>query len=466
MKSKVKLHFSPQVRKRLLIASAVLGGVFILLNATLWATYRDRTYPNTTVIGTSMGNVAYRDLAKKINDGALLPEKVTFRYEQQAADISLQALGIRKDVQRTTASADKQRAWLPIVNIFRSPKLQAPVSVDSAQLQKQSDKLAQVFHRDAVNASLAIQNGRVSILPSQKGYVVRQTALQSYILHALDGGKRAVTISTDTVSAQIHAKALEPQQAELQGQLNTALTYTYAGKTKRPSAADIGNWYVTSGGGYAIATDKILAYLNQIGVQWGIRVKNTGQMAEATRQALTKRQSQTITVERQIAIKTFTYCTSAKGVDTAQLTGLRSTLHSVFSNSRGWSLDGLIEFKEVPSGCNFTVWLSAASLMPTFGAICDSMWSCRAGPNVVINFDRWQNASPAWNASKGTLIEYRHMVINHETGHWLGFGHSNCAGAGQPAPVMQQQSIDLQGCVFNAWPTPGELATFRQKQGI
>jgi hypothetical protein len=125
-----------------------------------------------------------------------------------------------------------------------------------------------------------------------------------------------------------------------------------------------------------------------------------------------------------------------------------------------------VEYREVSSGCDFTVWLTAANQMPSFGAICDPLWSCRVGPNVVINFNRWQNASEAWNARGGSLEDYRHMVINHETGHWLGFGHSHCPGPGQPAPVMQQQSIDLQGCSFNPWPTAGELAALKRDLGI
>lgn len=77
---------------------------------------------------------------------------------------------------------------------------------------------------------------------------------------------------------------------------------------------------------------------------------------------------------------------------------------------------------------------------------------------MIINEDRWLGATPAWNDAGGSLRDYRHMVINHETGHWLGFSHSYCGGPGQLAPVMQQQSISLQGCKFNPWPLTSEIA--------
>jgi hypothetical protein len=84
------------------------------------------------------------------------------------------------------------------------------------------------------------------------------------------------------------------------------------------------------------------------------------------------------------------------------------------------------------------------------------MWSCRSGDNVVINEDRWLGASPSWNEAGARLRDYRHMVVNHETGHWLGYGHSACRSPGAPAAVMQQQSMSLQGCAANPWPLPAE----------
>ena len=62
------------------------------------------------------------------------------------------------------------------------------------------------------------------------------------------------------------------------------------------------------------------------------------------------------------------------------------------------------------------------------------------------------------------MQDYRHMVVNHETGHWLGLGHVNCAAPGSAATIMQQQSMDLQGCTPNAWPQP--LLTARDQDAI
>jgi len=105
--------------------------------------------------------------------------------------------------------------------------------------------------------------------------------------------------------------------------------------------------------------------------------------------------------------------------------------------------------------------LSVASELPNFSEGCSSEYSCNVGRYVIINQDRWLGATSSWNNAGGTLRDYRHMVVNHETGHWLGHGHANCGGSGQPAPLMQQQSIDLQGCKFNPWPLDSELTSSR-----
>lgn len=155
------------------------------------------------------------------------------------------------------------------------------------------------------------------------------------------------------------------------------------------------------------------------------------------------------------------YFTVAKNGATVSDVGEFATLATqTLNDARGWSRLG-VKFVQVQSGGTLHLVLAQASLLPSYSSGCTADWSCTVGNTVIINDDRWTNASTAWNAQGGSLRDYRHMVINHETGHWLGHGHEYCSGAGKVAPVMQQQSIDLMGCSFNPWPLASELWTSR-----
>jgi hypothetical protein len=70
---------------------------------------------------------------------------------------------------------------------------------------------------------------------------------------------------------------------------------------------------------------------------------------------------------------------------------------------------------------------------------------------VALNSDRWLYGSDDWT---GPLADFRHYAVNHEMGHAIGHSHEYCGGAGQPAPVMMQQSKGLDGCLPNGWPFP------------
>ena len=132
---------------------------------------------------------------------------------------------------------------------------------------------------------------------------------------------------------------------------------------------------------------------------------------------------------------------------------------ATYADGRGWSRAG-IRFRRVrrSAASDFTVVLATADKMTSFSNVCSPLYSCRAGRYVVVNQDRWRYGVPHWTAS---LLDYRRMVINHETGHWLGLGHRFCPARGALAPVMQQQSISLQGCRPNAWPKRREVAAVR-----
>jgi Protein of unknown function (DUF3152) len=141
---------------------------------------------------------------------------------------------------------------------------------------------------------------------------------------------------------------------------------------------------------------------------------------------------------------------------------------SVLSDPRGWTkaADAPItdasqkltnaswSFQRV-SGADYSVRILLASPATT-DKMCGSMgmntmgvYSCRYGSTILINLRRWLKGAPGFAMN---LDGYHTMVINHEMGHRLGFAHMKCPGAGQPAPVMQEETINLAGCVPNEYP--------------
>lgn len=86
----------------------------------------------------------------------------------------------------------------------------------------------------------------------------------------------------------------------------------------------------------------------------------------------------------------------------------------------------------------------------------DGRLSCRNGDDVVLNAWRWQFGADGYT---GDLAAYRRYVVNHETGHALGYPHVGCPGSGRLAPVMLQQTKGLEDCRPNPWPARVDLLT-------
>lgn len=192
---------------------------------------------------------------------------------------------------------------------------------------------------------------------------------------------------------------------------------------------------------------------NDVGHQLAVRVT----VAAPDHTATTVLTRTAVIRHRVDARRTVRYSVRVKGsVGAATVRQFRALAQETFEDPRGWRGRGVV-FVPVRSGGAFTLWISQARYLPRFSSACSAQWSCRVGPNVVINIERWKHASPAWNRAGGSLRNYRHMVVNHETGHWLGFGHAGCSRRGALAPVMMQQSKGLDGCRFNPWPTLSEL---------
>ncbi len=128
----------------------------------------------------------------------------------------------------------------------------------------------------------------------------------------------------------------------------------------------------------------------------------------------------------------------------------------VLGDFRSWTAGGTLRLQRVAAAdpAQFTIYLASPV---TSEAMCREDWletggytNCRLQDGrVVINSARWLTAVPGYGAP---LETYQAYAVNHEVGHQLGFGHELCPEPGQLAPVMQQQTLGMDGCHANGWP--------------
>ena len=132
---------------------------------------------------------------------------------------------------------------------------------------------------------------------------------------------------------------------------------------------------------------------------------------------------------------------------------LARIVDGTLADPRSWTADGAVAFQRVASGGQVRVVLATPG---TVDDLClplqtNGLYSCHQGGTVALNSNRWLNGTDTW---PGPLVDFRRYAVNHEMGHAIGHGHVSCGGAGQPAPVMMQQSKGLEGCLPNGWPFP------------
>jgi hypothetical protein len=118
----------------------------------------------------------------------------------------------------------------------------------------------------------------------------------------------------------------------------------------------------------------------------------------------------------------------------------------VLNDERSWRGSGRARF-ELVSGDSDRAELHAYIVTPgTTDRLCAPLLtrgevSCQNGDRVVLN----ASAGSSGRGVRPGRHNYRRYLVNHEFGHYIGYGHVECPGRGRPAPVMMQQTKGWTG---------------------
>lgn len=350
---------------------------------------------------------------------ALLPQQASFAADPPVNVVAPSIAGISEYRQTLVALPGD---WTPAGLTFAYVWLRDGTPIAGASATSYTLTLDDIGHGIAVRVT-ASDGVTPTVATSAETPAVAKAKLTSESLPAVKGTARF----SREVSAVRGKWSVKPTSSKFQWLRSGKEIAGATDATYRPKAGDVG---------------KRLSVVETV-------TREGYQRASAT--------SAAVKAKHRVAVRrTVTYHVETRGRISTSLKAFKRQAQETYDDPRGWRAQG-VKFRQVARGGAFTLVLSEASRVTSFSSGCSSTWSCRVGRFVIINQTRWKSASPAWNSYGRSVRDYRHMVVNHETGHWLGRGHLGCSGPGRKAPVMMQQSKGLSGCRANPWPTKSEL---------
>lgn len=441
--------------RRVYIVAGMLIGLFVIANVGTALLYANKVLPNQTLAGQNISSASYADVERLIKAYAL-PDSITLHKDSRTESVPTGQLDIRIN-QAKTMDEVRAKPLLPLFAFFEKQHTSLILEADTTAIAEKILILDASFSHAATDRRVAFNGSAFIVEDAKGGYTFDADKTARAIVSSLAQGKRTIAVVTESTPAGNNGGDFSKERDQLNKQLAARITYKAGTKTVQTTKKDIGEFFEHQGRTMVLSDAAITSYVTGMAANLGVTPSNSSDAVIATRYAVQKAQDITFVLSNTGA-RTLTYCTVADGVPQSGLNDLIGKLATAYGDPRGWNDGGRIAFRHVASGCDYRVVLAAPSAMTRYGEICDDYYNCQVGSNVIVNNDRWLYATEPWNKTGQTLETYRLLIINHETGHRLGLRDYNvCSGAGNPAPVMMQQSIDLMGCSFNVWPLQSEF---------
>jgi len=495
----IRQFWSLQLYKKILIIVAGIALSYIICCSVLYFLDSNTFKGGTKFSGVQVENQTPESAAQQLQQQV---NQTTLTIETDSAALSgnLADYGVTIDINALKSNLANQKLRYALLPYGYNKSFNVPIIIDDYALANYLHSIQLPPNAIApMNASVRYSDGSVTIQPEQSGIGIDYQYVKSAIVKQLE-----LTNILDSYSITAPYQAVDPliTAAQLNDKIddiNKVLSSSYSIASDGFESVNLSKETIAQSLSMNAAQDIIIPMqksLDIVGVatvtfeskpisqliydyastkpsriiqtgKTGIQIANRQDLALELQSAInSKSDFKGVALQQQASYNTkqipladvgnsiMTYHIETWGSVVTPLHEFREKAAETLLHELGWSRGGVV-FEEVERGGDFTLVLSEGTeLARRYTPTCDAFYSCRVGKNVIINDSRWQNATPVWTNS---LRDYQHLVINHEVGHLLGHDHYFCKNTGDPAPVMQQQSIDLRNCTFNSWPLEFEI---------
>ena len=490
------MHISRKKRLIFIVLITLIGLLYVIAGTVLYVTDSNTFKGGTTIAGIPVENLSQEQATDAIRN-SLAATTVTINADEATLTTTATNLGYDINPEALTNLLQSQKRRYAILPLGYPSTFSAPLTHDLHMLRQ---ALATIPLPDGVsapvNATVTPTPDGIVLTDEKDGTAIDPATVATPLEKALQSGEQKVVINTSLVLLPpfVTKAALQEQLPGIRTILAQSYSLSDANTTVALDSTAIASRLtlladhqlgitkanaqsiITAGAAsfQTIAIPEIVYHYTSGKtpriIQQGVaekRITNTDALADELRTSIAAQTafaghvtiSETPVAQRVFSIddankKVLTYQIETWGTVNGSVQQFREYAAETLLSELGWSRAG-VAFEEVDNGGTFNlVLVEGDELAKRYPAACDAYYSCRVGRYVMINDSRWQEATPVWTKS---LRDYQHLVINHEVGHLLGLGHSFCSNPGDPAPVMQQQSIELRQCTFNQWPLQSEI---------
>lgn len=223
--------------------------IAILTYAGLSIASTQRSLPGLRFNGKDIGLKTISEVSQIVNNerNNLKAQIITFQFESETAQRSLQDLGVTIDVPLSTdrvfkygKTGDIFPSFTYIKDLTSNNLRIKPYIVKSASFESQVQEIFKQ-KQDAQNAGLALANGQLSIVPENNGYKIDTEDLKKSIEERLASKNfsKVVIAKKTSLKSNIISSDLSAYRDEIQAMVSTKLTLQTSTKKVYPKDADI-----------------------------------------------------------------------------------------------------------------------------------------------------------------------------------------------------------------------------------